>query len=752
MTSYFERAEEQAFLDAEWRAIAEQRGYSQEEADERRANLCGLALSGGGIRSASFALGVLQALANAKMPAVDYLSTVSGGGYIGSTLSWLLHTEPPEKKEPPEKPESPLAIGDKEKSVRSIGEGETVKIRTAILNYLRQHGNYLVPTSSLNFISLIAAVIRSVFLSLSVYVPLLVFALLLLAWIGGKFPGWIWPEPGGAGQELLGLVVYLWIALGLAAIFLIACVIYSLLTFLRLGALPNRYEDRIRVQVASGWLLTGIVFFTLIGSLPIARRLLDAGLVQATGQAPQDAWAAGIVGAIASFLGLAGGFFEFLEKTAPKQKKGEEKPEAASRSGFIVKLAAVLLIYGLLLLSYSLATLFAGLSDSSWILLACYAVATGFFVNLNYISLHRMYRDRLMETFLPDGEAVRQNRWKPAKMADATLLEQLIGNAASGPYHLINTNVVLVDGEEAKYRGRGGDSFILSPLFCGSHATGWRSTDSYMKSPFSRGVTLPTAMAISGAAVNPDTGAAGKGVTRSRSVSFLMTLLNLRLGYWAPNPRHQRKIRLPPNYFWPGLKGLRGKGFDESARVVELTDGGHFDNMGLYELIRRRVKLIVVSDGTGDPGFNFSDFGTLVERARVDFGVTIRFLESKTDLTGILPGSTPVEKDSPSDKAFREKYLMADRGYAIGTIHYPPRGSGNDGDGGVLVYIKSTLTKELPADIYGYKSANPSFPDQSTADQFFDESQFEAYRELGYRLARSIPWDCVAKNLDRYND
>ncbi len=736
----FKRDEEQELLDAEWASIAEQRGYSKKEAEARREQLCGLALSGGGIRSASFALGVLQALArDPKVPAIDYLSTVSGGGYIGSTLSWLLREDPPEKSA------SPLAIGDQRQSIRNIGEDKTVKIRTAILNYLRQHGNYLVPTSSLNFISLIAVVIRSIFLSLSVYVPLLVLALLFLAWIGANFSDWIWLKPIGR-QELLGLVAYLWIALALAAIFLLACVVYSLLTFLGRSFLPNRYQDRIWAQEASGWILTGVVCFALIGSLPIARRLLDAGIVQATGQAPQDAWAAGIVGAVASLIGLAGGFFEFLEKTAPKQN-GDRKTKAASRSDLIVKLAAVLLIYGLLLLSYSLATVFAELPNLGWILLASYAAATGFLVNLNYISLHRMYRDRLMETFLPDDEAVRENRWKPASEADKTLLKDLISNAARGPYHLINTNVVLVDGKEAKYRGRGGDNFILSPLFCGSHATGWRSTDSYMMSRFSRGMTLPTAMAISGAAVNPDTGVAGKGPTRSRSVSFLMTLLNIRLGYWAPNPGHERKLRLPPNYFWPGLKGLRGKGFDESARVIELTDGGHFDNMGLYELIRRRVKLIVVSDGTGDPHFNFSDFGILVERVRVDFGVNIRFSVSKTDLTGILPGSTPVEKDSPSDEAFRAKYPMADRGYAIGTIHYPPASANSDSNLGVIVYIKSTLTKKLPADIYGYKTSNPSFPDQSTADQFFDESQFEAYRELGYRLAKSVPWETVAKTV-----
>ena len=114
-------------------------------------------------------------------------------------------------------------------------------------------------------------------------------------------------------------------------------------------------------------------------------------------------------------------------------------------------------------------------------------------------------------------------------------------------------NVVLDDSEKAKYSGRGGDSFILSPLFCGSHATGWHPTDRYMRNGMFRGMTLPTAMAISGAAVNPDTGASGQGITRNRLVSFLMTFLNIRLGYWAPNPKHAT-WPIAPNFLYPGIK------------------------------------------------------------------------------------------------------------------------------------------------------------------------------------------------------
>lgn len=732
MTIYFDRSEEKKFLDAEWKSIAEQRGYSPEESKKRREHLHGLALSGGGIRSASFALGVLQALARHRSgPAIDYLSTVSGGGYIGSTLSWLLHKEPPDD---PAAPRQAITIGDRQKSTRSLGEQETIKIRDAVLNYLRQHGNYLNPTSCINFISLVAVVLRSVALSFSVYFSLLILLLLALAWVSTWLLAWGWSYVAALRPDFESLSFFLAVALGLVVLFLVTSIVYSLFTFSRLRAPLRRYNARIWVQCAMGWLWTLIVLFALVGSLPLVSKWLDVEALKL--------WEPGLVGGISTLLGFAATFSEFLKKASAG--KGAEKPW----SGIVASLAAALLVYGLLLLAYNVAGSLQKASGDWFqtfcVALAAYALVVGLFVNLNYISLHRMYRDRLMETFLPNEKAIRENRWHPATEADHTLLEALLGNAAQGPYHLINTNVVLVDAVHAKYRGRGGDSFVLSPLYCGSHATGWRQTDRYMKSLVSRGMALPTAMAISGAAVNPDSGVAGKGLTRNRVVSFLMTMLNIRLGYWAPNPCYQGSYLFPPNYFLPGLKGLRGKGFDETSFFIELTDGGHFENIGLYELIRRRAKLIVVSDGTADPNFTFSDFGNAVERVRVDFGVDIRFAADATDLEGILPGSAPITPASQSDEAFRKKYAMAERGYAIGEIRYRAREPEGTEEFGVIVYIKSTLTKGLPADIYGYKSANPSFPDQPTSDQFFDESQFEAYRELGYRLAMTVPWDLVA--------
>lgn len=173
----------------------------------------------------------------------------------------------------------------------------------------------------------------------------------------------------------------------------------------------------------------------------------------------------------------------------------------------------------------------------------------------------------------------------------------------------------------------------------------------------------------------------------------------------------------------------------EEAAYLDLSDGGHFENLGIYELIRRRTDFIISSDASMDGDYSFDDLGRAVELVRTDFGVNIRFGDDDTDLAGVLPGTDIAN-------AFRKKFNLAKRGYALGTIEYPaiPERS-LEKKSGHFLYIKSTLTRGLPADLYGYKAQNPAYPDQSTADQFFDEAQFEAYRELGYRLTKAAMTD-----------
>ena len=267
--------------------------------------------------------------------------------------------------------------------------------------------------------------------------------------------------------------------------------------------------------------------------------------------------------------------------------------------------------------------------------LAVFAVISGWCANLNYISLHRFYRDRLMEAFLPDyrdGPVGRKRSGRACRRSAPCLL---FGRAARrGPFHLINTNLVLVNSPDRTYRARGGDNFILSQLYCGSAATGWQQTKSYMQDE----MTLPTAMAISGAAANPRSGGGGKGITRNRLFSLAMTFLNLRLGYYVPRPTKHPLFQKRPNHFRPGaLYSIPWFGYRENSDFQELSDGGHFENLALYELVRRRCGLIVICDGGQDKEASYGDLIVALQRIGQDFGATISF---DADFGGFTEQST----------------------------------------------------------------------------------------------------------------
>ena len=390
-----------------------------------------------------------------------------------------------------------------------------------------------------------------------------------------------------------------------------------------------------------------------------------------------------------------------------------------------------MLLYGLLLLAYQFAWQLMTSHEAfplglPWLLAIglSVSVASGWYVNVNYISIHRYYRDRLMEGFMPDPAT--RGRTGPATKADRAKLVDMCSEGA--PYHLVNTNVVLVNSDDARWRVRGGDSFLLSPLYCGCSATRWVSTGEYMqKDP----LTLATAVAISGAAVNPNTGAGGTGPTRKPMLSLLMALLNLRLGYWVPNPCKNPRHQPVASHFRAAWYELYRRGYAEHRDMLQLSDGGHFENLGVYELVRRKVKVIVCCDGTADPGFEFADLQVLVRRIAADFGARVEF-----DVDNRLERLIPREPDpeavryrDPATDAYPVGGKFAKQGHVKGTITYC------DGTTATLILLKTTMIEGLGLLVKGYKAANHAFPDESTGDQFFDEDQFEAYRELGYDIA-----------------
>lgn len=700
--------------------------------------LSALCISGGGIRSASVGLGVLQALLKGgELRNIDYLSTVSGGGYIGSALSWLLSSDPDASVNPRGQGQY-FPLGTRGRGARTHDERDA-------LNYIRQHGKYLNPGKGINLVSLFGVVTRSMLISILIYFSILTFGMFIMHSVEtagiilfeaayGMVEVWI---PDGLVYVLGGILV--------AALLVVFYIFYALSTWFTSAMGFQTYRLRLFAerQVGRLWLLL-LVLFT-IGSLPYAAEGINwLWLVLEPGPVPEGADPTseieGIrhfaVAAASTILGLIGGFL--------KQRMAPGPGSESSGSGIIgtvfTWLILIMIVYGLLLLSHATSwTVFCEQisnacdrmsghamtwenwwAASLWFLVP--GLLFGLFVDLNHLSLHRMYRDRLMEEFMPGKRAIAENRWHPSRSADGARVADFCAEDVAGPYHIVNTNLILVDSPEAKYRGRGGDSFVFSPLWSGSDATGWIPTEDYMGG----GMSLATAMAISGAAANPDAGPDGSGLTRNRLVSILMFLMNMRLGYWAVNPSARnagRGTRIPPSYIYPGLvQGLFGINLDARHKYVQLSDGGHFDNLGLYEMVRRRVPLIIVSDAGADPEYDFGSLGTALERIRVDFGTNIRFDNSDYDLMSIVSGS-----GTPGIET--ERYGLSAEGFAVGAIQYA------DGSSGTLIYIHSALTEGLPQDIYGYKSAHPAYPHESTADQFFGEAQFEAYRELGYRLA-----------------
>jgi hypothetical protein len=200
---------------------------------------------------------------------------------------------------------------------------------------------------------------------------------------------------------------------------------------------------------------------------------------------------------------------------------------------------------------------------------------------------------------------------------------------------------------------------------------------------------------------------------------MIMMLFNARLGVWRPNPGEPGRgywSKPGPTYsVRPFIDEAFGLTSDENA-WVNLSDGGHFENLGLYEMVLRRCATIIVVDGSADPSFHFDDLGNATRKIRIDLGIPIEFLN------GV---------------AIAKEIAAASKHCAVGQIVY----SAVDGPGvenGTLIYIKTSLTGNEPRDVLTYAAENPSFPHQSTADQWFDESQFESYRRLGAHVVEEI--------------
>ena len=345
---------------------------------------------------------------------------------------------------------------------------------------------------------------------------------------------------------------------------------------------------------------------------------------------------------------------------------------------------------------------FSGLNgvEAGWSIGWLIAVMIGFavwgflIINANTNSLHPFYRDRLCECYLP------------SETKQTVKLSEL--GKSSGPYHLLNCAVNLPNSNDPNLRGRNADFFLFSERFCGSPLTGYIETKELEEKRDSH-IDLGTAMAISGAAVN-----SVMGSITPTSFKFLITLFNLRLGYWLPNPRRDNHDWVSKHFLpngWHLLCELFSRQIHENGRLVNLSDGGHIENLGVYELLRRRCRFVIAVIGSRDPKMRGGELRRLQRLASIDFGIEIDI--------------------NLNDLSLNERGLSKAPA-VLGKIHYP------DNKLGWLLVIQQTMTGVEPAYVLDYQKDCPSFPHETTGDQFFSEEQFEAYRALGLSAAETL--------------
>ena len=698
--------------------LTERRRLQQgpEAAQDFEATKFGIAMSGGGIRSATINLGFLKTLNKFRiLEKADYLSTVSGGGYTGAYVQ---------------------ATVKEEGSFDELFSDEKI-------NRLREYGDYFIPGQGK---------LDKLWNTLTLVVGYLV----------------------SLAMSLLSPVTFF------AAIYLALMVLCDIEVFRNSGLLLDLDNPNGRIFVGE------LMKFGLIGF--------------------------GGVVAIHMVLNLALNFHLGVSKVFNK----------------IELVLALLFVAFLVVLGTVNLKLFDNLQEVTlqdrlmWLAISVGLFLVGYVLNPNSLSFHRFYRKQLADAFLRHTAKSRNLFLRevfPQAVTDATKHD------ARAPYPLINTCLNLQNpGGDNKFKGaKASDYFLLSPLWCGSKLSGYVRTASF---PGFCHMTLPAALTISAAAVNP-----GMGIYSNKLLSVLMTVFNARLGFWVNNPSSEpRKLfgmELPRwatfRVWWPSFffKELFSK-IGTDNRKLNISDGGHIENLAVYELLRRKCRLIMAVDAGADPMSTFADFENLAIRARNELGIDICFRAGQDPVDTIRPKATsgyaqrrfaiadllqiweefevmengqPVVFDLKNKKGEllkKGKKLEALVNYfydkndpnllkfkvdlkafpeEIGEERYRALRKQVEADVrqkldaktglvgmekikvGTLVYIKSSVTSprkifvsqydeqgnaNLQFETFKYKIYHPDFPHESTADQFFDKVQWESYYQLGQYIAADV--------------
>ncbi|MGI3899923.1 MAG: patatin-like phospholipase family protein [Janthinobacterium lividum] len=364
-------------------------------------------------------------------------------------------------------------------------------------------------------------------------------------------------------------------------------------------------------------------------------------------------------------------------------------------------------------------------------------------INLNNFSMHAVYRNRLVRAFL--GTARSPKRWRPDRYTrfdprdDVRMASAFDNRLPIALLPVVNVALNRTSGKDMARAERKAIPFTITPFRCGfasprkekpdlgfyattRHYAGNEREFGPADEPI--GISLGTAIALSGAAASPNMGYHSSPLT-----AFVMTLFNVRLGAWLPNPAWSDP---DPKFLQtadadgisPMLDEIVGHS-DDVDRYVYLSDGGHFDNLALYEMLRRRCRFMVVVDAGQDASYAYADLSMLIQHASIDFDIKVDFASvQQVGETSLQPAGTLANVTYPeiSDELDEQGKIVK---------------IGQKQQKGTILYLKPWLAPDAPMELRAFKVLRPKFPHEPTTNQFFTETDFESYRQLGRYIAQT---------------
>lgn len=684
--------------------------------DPQRVGIC---CSGGGLRSAAFSFGALDELwRKGIVEKADYLAGVSGGSYA-VTAATIVRAQSPDVTWSKDQP-GPYGLGSPE------------------LDYLRNRTNYLAP-GMMGRWNMFLRLLLGILLNLGVILGLL----FVVGRLAGRFYRWALPELGSCtGQQCDGdLTFHSWS--GVLIIVLLSLGLFAGLLDLLFRPAADWWWRRL-VRWCGTFVFLAIVAAIVLRLIPQVIWWARNSRFGYSGQASQFARGAGSVATAAGSLALSLGHLILRSGSGGKGSLPKRLAKVPHRFRTVLQKLAIGVVVPLSLLVFFLIAIDSGTrpwtTAATWWWVGVLAAVLAVFAIGNPIawSAQPFYKRRLRSVFalrreVKDGVVTVG----PVPTDEEPSLSDL--RPENWPQLLI---CAAANVSDLGYTppGLGVTSFVFSPDRVGGPLVGSISTKQYEqrltrirffqkawnkinnKAPSTgrlRDVSPLSAVSISGAAVSPSMGRMNQPAYR-----MLIAMLNLRLGVWLANPRlvgglpaiganeptYQPLVR--PTYL---LRELLGKN-NLRKKFLYVSDGGHYENLGLVELLRRGCTTIYAIDASGDTPGSIRTLGQAAALARSELGV---------EFDDIDPSMFTVK--DPAEPGI----VISD--HAIIHFRYP-----GDGGEGTLVYIKKALMKDLqtPADLISYQQARPVFPYDSTGDQFYDVEQFEAYRALGMSVTR----------------